>query len=376
MKPSDIRDAFGATPATFRSQVNAMIDRLEDKPMKQRGKITTILAAALIVALLSAAAVAGFQGRLIDMFKDPETETANDAIADGIQTLSETYEGATVRCTVQEALYDAQGGTFALSWALDNLTGEDNLYVVCDSTKFDGERGAWRSMSFVSEFMLPQGATVSTLVGELPENRSNHCELSISVLRAVGPYEIEEDGWIEVEGLDLGAEEDSILYSDALVASGSFEIADRFTLKFDLDDEKLGDTTRHLASPDAYVFDDYEICIPSAEITATAAHIVVEYITDEPVVDGGKGVGPAYEIDFALPDSNSWWSGNAGGTYKDPVQLDDGRWKNVYDYHAIELFTHPDTLVLTLSTFEIEDGSFDIQKPVTHLEDAITLKFE
>lgn len=375
MKPSEIKNAFGTAPASFRLQVNQMIDRLEDEPMKKRYKLTTILAAALIAALLGTAAVAAYQGRIAELFKSPEDGLVNEAVVPGIQEMNETYEGKAVRCTVQEALYDGEGRTFALSWELTNLTGEDNLYVLCDGTLFGGERGHWHTMNSVSEFFLPREATLCTLIGGLPENNSNQCALSLSVLRAVGPYEMEEDGCIAVDTL-YGTGEELALYSDALVASGSFEIADRFTLYFDMDAEKLGSTTKRLVGENDYVFDGYEVHVTFGEISATAAHIVLEYISDEEIIDYGKGIGPNYDFTYSLPDGNPWWSGNAGGIMGDPVQLDDGRWKSVYDYEAVELFTQPDELLLTFATYPVVDGTLDFEHPEVRSEDAITLRFE
>ena len=376
MRLTGIGDAFGTAPDAFRTQVNQMIDRLEDEPMKKRYKLTTILAAALIAALLGTAAVAAYQGRLAEMFKSPEDGLANEAVVPGIQEMHETYEGSAVRCTVQEALYDGEGRTFALGWELFNLTGESDLYVVCDGALFGGEPGDWRTLNHVSEFFLPMEATQCTLIGELPENDSSRCALSLSVLRVVGPYTMEEDGYIAVDDALFGTGEEPALYSDALVASGSFEIADRFTLDFNMDAEKLSGTVKRLVGENDYAFDGCEVHVTFGEISATAAHIVVEYISDEEILDYGKGIGPNYEFTFSLPDGNSWWSGNAGGVFGDPVRLDDGRWKSVYDYQAIELFTQPDALVLTFVTYPVVDGTLDFEHPEVRSEDAITLRFE
>lgn len=376
MKETNIKNAFGTTPQSFRDQVNRTLEQLEDKPMKRRYKFTTILAAALIAALMGTAAVAAYEGRIKEFYQNEENHLSNETAMSGIQALHESYEGNTVRCTVQEALYDGEGGTFALSWELENLTGDHDLYVVCDGTDFDGEPGGWRGTSFVSEFFLPEGSTVATCMGELPDNNANHCALSLSILRPTGPYEEDGHGYVEVDPKYLGNADDEILYSDALLAQGNFELADRFTLRFDLDMDKLGSTARHLVGNNDYKFDGYELNVTFGEITATRARIVVEYISDTEIKDGGKGLGPYYDIDFIIPGGDIWWAGNSGGSFGDPEQLPDGRWRSVYDWEAVQLFTQPDELQMVLTTYPDKNGAQDWDHPIVHYEDAVTLRFE
>lgn len=374
MNKNEIRHAFGATPRSFREQVNQMIDELEDKPMKKRTKFTTLLAAALAVALAGTAAVAAFEGHVREFYKNPEANLSNDAVLPGIQKLHERYEGKAVNCTVQEALYDGEGGTYALSWELVNLNNEDDLYVVCDGPTFDGEYGGWRGTNHVSEFFLPEGATVATCLGELPDNHSNHCELNLTLLRPIGPYNQEDDGYITLDEPYCTAEYEGTPYSDRLVAQGNFEIAERFTLSFDMDMEALGSTAKYLTGDSDFKFDGCELNVTFGEITATRAHIVVEYISDTEITDGGKGIGPNYDINFALPEGDIWWTGNSGGSLGDPEQLPDGRWKSVYDFEAVELYTQPDALVMSLSTYPTEGGEVDLSRPTERGK--ATLRFE
>ena len=374
MDKNEIKHAFGATPQSFRDQVNHTIDALEDKPMKKRYKLTTLLAAALAVALAGTAAVAAFNSQIRQMYQNTENGLANDAVLPGIQTLHETYEGKAVRCTMQEALYDGEGGTYALSWELVNLTGEETLYVVCDALTFDGERGDTRSEYHVSEFFLPQGTTVATTMGELPDNSASHCELSLSILRATGPYAQDGDGFIPLDDRYYSALSEGSRYSDLLVEHANFEIADRFKLSFDMDREALGSTAKYLTGDSDFKLDGCELNVTFGEITATKAHIVVEYISDTEILDGGKGIGPYYDSDFALPNGDIWWTGNSGGTLGDPEQLPDGHWRSVYDWEAVELFAQPDALDMTLTTYATEDGVLDLDSPVAH--EKVTLRFQ
>lgn len=373
MKNSDIKNAFGKAPQSFRDQVNQMIDNLEEKPMKKRYKFTTLLAAALAAALMGTA-VAAYESHIKQMYQNTETGLANEAVLPGIQTLHETYEGNAVRCTVQEALYDAEGGTFALSWELVNLTGEDELYVLCDGLTFDGEGGSPRMEDHVNEFFLPRDATVATVMGELPDNDAKHCALSLSVLRPTGPYEVEADGCIALDEQYYSAAYEDVPNSDLLVEHANFEIADRFTLSFDMDMEALGNTAKRLTGDTDFKFDGCELNVTFGEITATHAHIMVEYISDTEITDGGKGIGPNYDINFALPEGDIWWTGNSGGSLGDPEQLPDGRWRSVYDWEAVELFTQPDELLIGLSTYPVKDGQVDLDSPTERGLD--TLRFE
>lgn len=370
MKDPNFHERLGTTPPEFSRAVNEMIDQMEDRNTKKRYKITTLLAAALLVAALSAAAVAAVQGRLAEVFTNRDTHQVNEAAVAGIQELNETREGAAVRCTVQEALYDAEGETFALSWQLENLTGEDDLYVVLDGVYFGEAQSTLRYLEGASELFLPAEGMDAAVLGELPEGGGSECELRLTVLRAVGEYTQDPDGYIEIE--NLGAEDWEELYSDTLVKDGSFEIADRFALALTLDETKLAGTARRLAQPVDEVYDGFELRVPFGEITPTSAHIVVEYITDEEPVSLGKGGGYDWSVYFTLPGGDIWWAGNAGGTQQDAVRMDDGRWKSVYDFHAVELFTQPDELVLTLTHFT--EGS--VERRRENADATVRLKFE
>ena len=85
MKKDELRRALGTTPPAFAREVNQMIDRLEDKKMKKRYKLTAILAAALIASALGATAVAAYQGTLARQFTNTESKMTNEAAIAGIR---------------------------------------------------------------------------------------------------------------------------------------------------------------------------------------------------------------------------------------------------------------------------------------------------
>ena len=52
--------------------------------------------------------------------------------------------------------------------------------------------------------------------------------------------------------------------------------------------------------------------------------------------------------------------------------MEDGRWSQLYEFDAKQLFVTPDELSITLVTYE--DG--DIFKPIYHGDESIELRFE
>lgn len=96
----------------------------------------------------------------------------------------------------------------------------------------------------------------------------------------------------------------------------------------------------------------------------------MEYITPEAPKDGGKGVGWLWDVQFDVPGVESF-TGNAGGYIHDPVLLEDGRYMSLYEYEALQLYTQPDILRLTLVTYDENLNPVNV-----YSEDAIELKFE
>ena len=56
----------------------------------------------------------------------------------------------------------------------------------------------------------------------------------------------------------------------------------------------------------------------------------------------------------------------------EPEQLEDGRWSQLYEFDAKQLFITPDALRITLVTYEDDD----IFKPVYHRDESIELRFK
>lgn len=356
--------------------------------MKRKNRKVLVVVIAVIVCLtvsVTAVAAAANHG-IINLFSNGET--TNENISDSIQSVGTQYKGESVSFTVNEALYDSIGETFALDWTIENLNDSENLYVICNGAYFGDERAHQRTTSNYSDFILEADTTECMMLGELPENDSSECRMDFVVLRGLAPFAVVTDessvenlqaeaarlrseGFIPVNSIDIvcGTPNNGRSYAENLLASGEFELAESFSLNFTLEQNKLDETVRFYNGPTEFVFDDYEIIIRNAYCTATAVYVDVEYITPEAPKDGGKGFGPLWGLQFDLPGKESW-TGNAGGSINDPVQLEDGRYMNLYKFEAISLYTQPEVLLMTLVTYD------DAFNATYHTEDAIELIFE
>ncbi len=354
--------------AAHQSRIWQSIEQEEQKHMKK--KLTLIAAVALCVLLIGTVAFAAMTGRLANWFSGEDGRT-NEEISGMIQPVQAVYDGGVVRVSVNEAIYDEAGKSYALYWTMENLTGEEGLYVLSDYPTFGGEAAYYRLLSNVTEFFLDEKLTECVAIGELPEGSSRDCELNFTILRAIGPYEIAEDGCIESPLAPLGeAGEDGEDYVGRLVGGGSFEVAEAFKLSFEVGET---DTSflRVPAGETDFVFDGYEIRIQRALLTPASALIDILYITDEPVTDGGKGNGPLYSFDITV-DNEKHWCGSGSALIGEAKQMEDGRWSQLYEFDAKQLFVTPDALRITLVTYEDDD----IFKPIYHSGESIELRFE
>lgn len=348
--------------------------------MKKR-RIVVFVAIALML-MGTAASAAAIHFGVLDLFT--VDGVTNESAANVVQAVDASYEGESVRFTVNSALYDEAGKSYALGFTIENLKDADNLYVVCDHILFGGKPAFPRSTTNFGEYVLPTGITEGAVLGELPEDAEGVCEIGYTILRGLYPFaelpetdddiaaadKIRSEGLIPIDsdGWTYPTLYPDMTYAQGMLATGQFEIADTFTLRFELDKQPLDSTKKMYSGQAVYTFDDYEVRIDNAYTTATAAHFDVAYITAEKPKDGGKGFGPLWEMEFTTPD-HSPWTGNAGGSWDDPVQMDDGRYMTVYHFEALQLFSQPDTLIMTLITYD------ENLTPTKHEDEAITLHF-
>lgn len=387
MKETDLKRAFGSTPECMEQCVTRAL-RLADRRENQMKHSVTklILVTALIVVLLGAAAFAAGELGVLQLLSIGQD--INEDAAAGVQTVEGEYSGNAVRMTLNDALYDDNMGTFAISWVMENLHDDENLFVLFENVTFGGEGANARSSVNAMEFMLPADETPGSILGELPDNESTEGEIRFTILRALAPMEkiaetdtleayraeiarvlekgnipCEGDGAPAVVGYDLDK-----TYAENLLATGQFEMADQFSVSFTLQTGLLDDTYRAYEGEKQFVFDDYELRIREAYMTATGAYFEVEYITPEAPVDMGKGMGWPWKVRFTDPDGGFWF-GNAGGSHEDPVPTEDGRYMSVYAFEVVQVFYQPEKLQMTLVTY---DEAFN---STVHEEDAVLLHF-
>ena len=387
MKEIDLKAAFGRTPDSVKQCVarSLLLADRKEKSMK-RSIPKVILIAALITLLLGTAAFAAGELGVVQLLSIGQE--INESAAAGVQNVEGEYTGSAVRMTMNDALYDDRMNTFAISWVIENLHDDENLYVLFDGVTFGGawaESGNGRNQT---EFLLPADETMGSMLGKLPGNDSTDGEIRFTILRALAPMEriaetetleayrseiarVQEKGSIpcEGDGVPVVAEYDlGKTYAENLLATGQFELADQISVSFTLQDGLLDDTYRAYEGEKHFVFDGYELRIREAYMTATGAYFQVEYITPEAPLDLGKGMGWQWKLRFTDPDGG-FWMGSAGGSHEDPVQMEDGRYMSVYTYEVVQMFYQPEKLLMTLVTYDQ-----DFNRTV-HEEDTVLLSF-
>ena len=389
----NLKDAFGKTPDSVQHLVVNTLRTDERSISMKKTSVKVLFAAAVIAVLTMTAALAASRLGVLNFFTNPEEGQVNELAAQGVQTVEQENTGASVRVTMNDAIYDPVGKTYALSWTMENLTGQEDLYIVCDGVFFDGEPSYARTYSNMTAFFLPAEGAEGGVSGSLPDNASADCTLTFTILRPLG--EVQPFRWDESEEREDGLarlhalwdahiipqegdgvllvpgmfEEDERAYSQSLMESGLFEQVDTLPLSFTLSPDVMQYQKKTLKAPLSFAFADYELRVPRAEMTATTLSLDVEYITKEAPKDGGKYFGPLWQIVVSAPDGKAFYTA-AGGSWEDPVQMEDGRFLSVYHFDARGLSAQPEALTLTLATFD-ED-----LKETLHAEDAVSVPLE
>lgn len=356
MNQIHLKDAFGETPESIKACVQRSLHTRNRRICMKRKLSVSLVAAAIIVAMMSVVAFAAARLGVIDLFS--YHDTVNEAASQGVQPLNAVYKGEYVRLTLLDGLYDADGGTYSLSWTLENLRNETGLYPLFDGITFGGEKTHVRS-GYVFDSTLPSGITEYLSLGELPANDSCEGVISFRILQAASP-EVDVQYLLDTMSTDL----------PTLLSDGHCQVVEEISLPFTLSPDALPASALAYTGETAFVFDTCELRITRAEVSATAVYITVQYITPEPPADGGKGWGPMWSVKFAVPGMDIWY-GNGSGTFsEEPVLMEDGRYLSEYSFEAVGLFTRPDTLEMTLVTY---DSDF---QPTYHTENSVTLTFQ
>lgn len=400
MTEKRLKDAFGETPVSVQYRIqNALNGPKEEKIMKKKFS-AGLVAAILTMALLCGAAIAGTQWGVLDFIDwrgaGEETPTGKQMAA-MVQQVGKSYDGAAVKMNVSDALYDNAGKAITLAWTLENKTPGTQYYVLCNGVRIDGKAAFERSARYMTEFMLGDEAVECGVTCEVPENGGQNVEMTFTILKptaeivkivgmseeydletylaqiealnAEGKIVMADDGWIELPEDDWTVNE---TYCEALMRTGKFETAERFTVSFALRDDSTSEMERVYQGETNFVLDGCELRVREAVLTPMTARFVVDYVTDEKPADGGKVMGPLWEVLFNVEGEQSWFT-NGGGYWSDePVQLEDGRWQSTFTYEMLGLMKWPDEVQMVLVTFEPDGEGY---RAVEHTEEAVTLRF-
>jgi len=394
----NLKDAFGETPESIKACVRRSLQEEQRRePIMKRKLSVSLIAAVLALALMGCAALAAAQmGFIESLFAHENPETGelevDQSITEAVQAMDIVYEGDSVRCTLDEVLWDEVGNSYVLNWTMEPLTDGDNLYVICDGVRFGGERAAERNYLYYTEYFLKE-AVNGMVLGELPDNASPELEMSFTILRPTtelvkavksdaetpaeyqsrvkalleeGNLVVESDGYLRTQhDLETSDSDSDTAYSDHLLSTGVLELADRFTLKADLSVARLNSTVRTIEGPTEFVFDTCELRVTECTVTPTTAYLEVEYITNEQPVDF-----PRSELMLEVPGMTDW-CGNVDETISGSVQLKDGRWVTLHTLSAKPPHGFPEELIITPVTYTEEDNHFI---PTAHTDCAATLK--
>ena len=350
MMKTDIKSAIDNRLASIeadsarRAGIRRRIAIEETKVMKK--KFTLPLVVGLCVALFATAAVASTSGILAGLFSDGG-DIFNKQIQSILQPVNAVYEGEIVRVTVQEAYCDTEGGSYAFSWSIDNLTDAENLYVIAHGPDIGGERTHFQSSLNVTDFFLGKGTTNAAGIGYLPAGDSRDCEFEIVLLRAIGSYEMAGDGGIE-SPIDWNAAD----YISKLTGGGSFELAETVKLNFEL---PQSDVPVYTVPEDKriFTFGDCELHVEKALLTPATLVLELNLILAEPATYEDKKSGHMYNCTVTEPakyffyNTEYFFYSTADGQWDDFVHLDDGRWSLRYTFKALQLSDVPDSVDIT-----------------------------
>jgi len=188
MTKREWQQAFGDAPEDFLDRLGDTLRDLEERDMKKRYKFTTMLAAAIVAALLIAgAAFAAERLGLFRALKSAEPirplEGAEELVATNLGTVEDEY----VKLTVEEAVYDGQGALVQLRIAPAN----PELYAVLNDLVQDTPEAVYEH---------------ETQLVPVPENFDE-----AAYLRSIG--RTKEDAFVERDGVRYFNPEDQANYT-------------------------------------------------------------------------------------------------------------------------------------------------------------------
>ena len=110
MNRRDFQRAFGDVPEDFHLRLQATLDGLEEKNMKKKYKFSTaLIAAVLMIAILTGAGIAAGQLGIFDFLKTADPIVPLPGAEELVATNLGTVENDLAVLTVEEAVFDGQG---------------------------------------------------------------------------------------------------------------------------------------------------------------------------------------------------------------------------------------------------------------------------
>ena len=391
MKMDDLKNAFGSTPESVKECV---LRSLREEPrrefvMKKKRMLSLAIALAVVLALGCAGFAATQLEGIARIFGFTNHETGetvvNEAALRHITALNEVYEGKTVRFTLTEGMYSPMNSNLALGWTLEPLTEGEMYYVLCD-VQVGGMYMGHMTLSRVTEYIL-SGAERCALSGSV-SGESLLTELKFSILKLKGEpvrfegwddeNETEEEFWARSDALiaegKLPMAGDGVIevrpsrdltYAEELVRAGAAELAEEFTVSFDLRAISPIDEMRVYEGEKTFSFDGFEVQITECTVTPADSRISLEILCDEEAL--AKDIVRGGFVRFC-PPGEEYWMGAACPRFLAPVRTGDGRWKVSVTYDVMEQLVYPEELILSIAAAD------ENENPILLTGDGILLK--
>ena len=336
MNEHDLKRAFGTTPPSVEACIRRSLSKEREATTMKRKHTVTIVAAALIAALLCGTALAAAAGfSLRDMFSQTDADgvtRVNEAAISHIRPVDCRYESEDILYTVDECLYNSKEETLALSATFTSKVPGNRYYILLErltagGTPIDGAREYNLTEFFLSDTPVrsgcaafvpnAEGADVSIryavlkLTGALVSGKEAEeiralergdnreaFDARIAELAAEGLVYVESDGSIACADNSPAA-----AYTDTLLATGCFELTDRFTVIFRAEDSADASETLVYTGPESFEFDGAKFEILNAEVGENRATLALRAtLTDE-----------TYRAWFGEEGWQAGWSVRAGG---------------------------------------------------------------
>lgn len=367
----------------------------------KRKHTVTLVAAALIAALLCGTALAAATGfSLRDMFSQMDADgvtRVNEAAISHIRAVDCRYESEDVLYTVDECLYNSREETLALSATFTSKVPGNRYYILLERLTAGGKPIDGGREYNLTEVFLNDTPVRSACAAFVPDAAGTEVSIRYAVLKLTGTLvsdkEAQELRALERGGdwetfnariAELAAEElvyvesdgtiacadnsPAATYTDTLLATGCFELTDRFTVIFRAEDSADASETLVYTGPESFEFDGAKFEILSAEVGENRATLALRAtLTNE-----------TYRAWFGEEGWQAGWSIHAGGELA-PVsaqgvsdgftQNADGSWTITEEYIFGMLYSQPTEIPLILETVN-PDGTV-----TTHSDMPITLTF-